>query len=342
MKKVIVTGGAGYIGSHTVVELAKSGFEAVILDDLRNSNRSVLKGIENILGDSPRFHEVDIADENALDRIFTLEGPIFGVIHFAALKAVAESVAEPLKYYDNNLSSTFSLLRVMQRNAVKSIVFSSSCTVYGETSELPVDESAPDRQAESPYGWTKVMCEQILKDAHLADPTLQVVLLRYFNPIGAHPTGHIGELPTGVPSNLVPFVTQTAAGLRKSLTIHGNDYNTVDGTCVRDFIHVVDLAKAHVKALNWMVTQKYPVCEAFNIGTGEGASVKQVVDTFQEVNGVEVPHHFGPRRPGDIEQIWANVDKSKQVLGWQTEKSLKEALRDAWLWECRLRKTEQV
>ena len=337
MKKVIVTGGAGYIGSHTVVELAKKGFEPVILDDLRNSNRSVLKGIEGILGELPRFHEIDVADENALDRVFTLEGPVFGVIHFAALKSVGDSVAEPLRYYDNNLSSTFSLLKVMRRNAVRSIVFSSSCTVYGVNETLPVAESAPDRQATSPYGWTKVMCEQILRDAHMADPTLKVVLLRYFNPIGAHPTAMIGELPIGVPTNLVPFVTQTAVGTRKELTIHGSDYNTPDGTCIRDYIHVVDLAKAHVRALDWMVEKDDAVCEAFNIGTGEGVSVKQLVEAFQRVNSVEVPHHYGPRRPGDIEQIWASVDKSREVLGWHTEKTLDEALRDAWLWECRLR-----
>ncbi len=337
MKKVIVTGGAGYIGSHTVVELAKAGYHPVIVDDLRNSQRSVLAGIANILGETPVFHEADVADENALDRIFTLEGPVHGVIHFAALKAVPESMAEPLRYYHNNLSSTFSLLRVMQRNGVDALVFSSSCTVYGTTDVLPVVESAPDRNAESPYGWTKVMCEQILKDAQAADESLKLTLLRYFNPIGAHPTGHIGELPLGVPNNLVPFITQTAAGIRKSLTVYGDDYNTPDGTCVRDYIHVLDLAKAHVRSLDWMARKEASCCEVFNIGTGTGVSVKEIVDSFERVNELKLPHTIGNRRVGDVEQIWADSSKAAEVLGWRAERSLDESLRDAWNWECKLR-----
>lgn len=341
MKKIIVTGGAGYIGSHTVVELAKAGYQPVIVDDLRNSQRSVFKGIERILGDSPSFHEVDVADENALDRIFTLEGPVHGVIHFAALKSVPESVNEPLKYYQNNLSSTLSLLRVMQRNAVNAIVFSSSCTVYG-VSPSPVLETAPDRNAESPYGWTKVIGEQMLRDAHAADPSLGITILRYFNPIGAHSSGHIGELPIGVPNNLVPFVTQTAAGVRKSLTVFGDDYDTPDGTCVRDFIHVVDLAQAHVRSIKWMEEKTEPACETFNIGTGNGVSIMELVKRFEAVNGLKLNYKLGPRRTGDIAKIWADTARSKEILGWQAEKTLDEALRDAWNWECKLRDLSEV
>jgi UDP-glucose 4-epimerase len=333
MKKVIVTGGAGFIGSHTVVELMASGLEPIIVDDLRNSQERVLRGIEAIAGRAPRFHRIDCTDRQALDRVFREEGPVQGVIHFAADKAVGESVAEPLKYYHNNIGSLVVLLETMERHGVKDLVFSSSCTVYGQPSHLPVSESAPDANASSPYGFTKVVCERLLRDQHVADPSLRVVMLRYFNPIGAHPSGYIGELPLGVPNNLVPFVTQTAAGIRGQLTVHGVDYATADGSCLRDYIHVVDLAKAHLRALTFANTHDAPVCEVFNIGTGKGNSVLEVVRTFEAVNGVNVPYTIGPRRPGDVEQVFADTTRSNTILGWKAELDLRTALRDAWTWQ---------
>ena len=333
MKKVIVTGGAGFIGSHSVVELVQAGFHPVIVDDLRNSQERVLEGIAAILGHLPPVYRIDCADRAALEAVFEAEGPVHGVIHFAADKAVGESVREPLKYYQNNIGSLSTLLRVMDDRGVKDIVFSSSCTVYGDSKDLPVTESSPTGAAASPYGYTKVVCEQMLNDVSAADPALRVVMLRYFNPVGAHPTGHIGELPIGVPNNLVPFITQAAAGLRDKLTVFGNEYDTRDGSCIRDYIHVVDLAKAHVAALRWMAGRQAPVCEVFNLGTGEGNTVLEAVHTFEEVNGVKVPHVIGPRRAGDVVAMYADTTKSREMLGWQTQLTLADALRDAWRWQ---------
>ncbi|WKZ65710.1 MAG: UDP-glucose 4-epimerase GalE [Flavobacteriales bacterium] len=333
MKKVIVTGGAGFIGSHTVVELAAAGFEPVLVDDLRNSEERVLDGIVAIAGHRPALHRVDCTDERAMRAVLAQEGRVHGVIHFAADKAVGESVQDPVKYYLNNIGSLAVLLRVMRDHGVDRLVFSSSCTVYGQPEELPVSERAPDRNAASPYGFTKVACEQLVRDQSAAVAGLKAVMLRYFNPIGAHPSGLIGELPRGVPSNLVPYITQTAAGLRERLRINGDDYATADGTCVRDYIHVVDLAQAHVAALSWMEPRPAPVCEVFNLGTGTGHTVMEVVTTFIRETGVQLPYEIGPRRPGDVEAVYADTTRSREVLGWQTRRTLADALRDAWRWQ---------
>jgi UDP-glucose 4-epimerase len=333
MKKVIVTGGAGFIGSHTCVELAAAGYEPVIVDDLRNSEERALRGISTIIGRELRVYRIDCGDEVAFEKVFQAEGPVHGVIHFAADKAVGESVAKPVQYYRNNIGSLVVLLALMGRHSVHRIVFSSSCTVYGQPAHLPVDESAPDHNATSPYGFTKIACEQLLRDTSASDPTLKAVLLRYFNPIGAHPSAHIGELPLGVPNNLVPFVTQTAAGLRKQLTVFGSDYDTPDGSCIRDYIHVVDLAKAHVRSLEWMEERAAPVCEVFNIGTGQGNSVLEVLHAFEQKTGVKLPYVIGPRRAGDTTSVYADTTKSREVLGWVAEHGLGDALRDAWRWQ---------
>lgn len=333
MKKVIVTGGAGFIGSHTCVELVAAGYAPVIVDDLRNSEERAIEGIARITGERPVVHRIDCCDDAALEQVFRSEGAVHGVIHFAADKAVGESVADPLKYYRNNVGSLAIVLRVMARHGVKRIVFSSSSTVYGQPGRMPVTEASPDRSASSPYGFTKIVCEQMLRDLSQADLGLKAVLLRYFNPIGAHPSGLIGELPLGVPNNLVPFITQTAAGIRPLLTVYGNDYGTPDGSCVRDYIHVVDLARAHVVALHWMDRRSAPVCETFNLGTGRGNSVLEVVKTFEEVTGVNVPHAIGARRAGDVEAIWADTTKAREVLGWSSQLGLRQALADAWRWQ---------
>ena len=333
MKKVLVTGGAGFIGSHTCVELAAAGFEPVIVDDLRNSEERALDGISRIIGRKPSVHRIDCCDQQAMERMFSSEGPIHGAIHFAADKAVGESVAHPLKYYQNNIGSLALLLQLMKEQATGRIVFSSSCTVYGQPQKLPVTESAPDRNAMSPYGFTKIACEQMLRDTTASDPALKAVLLRYFNPVGAHPSSHIGELPLGVPNNLVPFVTQTAIGLRKQLTVFGNDYDTPDGSCIRDYIHVVDLAKAHVRALEWMEGTGTSACEVFNIGTGHGNSVLEVIHAFTEETGATLPYVIGPRRAGDTTAVYADTTKSREVLGWKPTLSLRDALRDAWRWQ---------
>lgn len=336
MKKVIVTGGAGFIGSHTVVELVAGGFEPVIVDDLRNSEERALEGIAAILGRRPSVHRIDCTDAQAMDAVFRSEGRVHGVIHFAADKAVGESVAKPLKYYRNNIGSLVVLLECMAAHGVDQLVFSSSCTVYGQPEVLPVTEEAPDRNANSPYGFTKVACEQLIRDEAVARPGLRAVLLRYFNPIGAHPSAHIGELPLGVPNNLVPFVTQTAAGIRERLTVFGTDYHTPDGSCIRDYIHVVDLAEAHVRAMAWMEQRTAPLCEVLNVGTGRGVSVLEVVRTFEQVSGVKLPVVLGARRPGDVESVYADTRRCREVLGWTAERSLEEALRDAWRWQQRL------
>lgn len=332
-KKVIVTGGAGFIGSHTVVELTHAGFTPVIVDDLRNSEERVLHGIASIIGHRPAFHRIDCNDAEAMRSMLEQEGEVVGAIHFAADKAVGESVDDPARYYRNNIGSLAVLLGLMRERGVDELVFSSSCTVYGEPATLPVSEAAPDANATSPYGFTKVACERLVREQCAAVPGLKAVLLRYFNPIGAHPSARIGELPRGVPNNLVPYVAQTAAGMRAMLRVNGGDYPTPDGTCIRDYIHVVDLAKAHVRALQWMGERKAPLCEVFNLGTGSGNSVLEVVSTFEQVNGVKVPHEIGPRRVGDVVSVYADTRRSREVLGWHTELSLADALRDAWRWQ---------
>lgn len=333
--KVLVTGGAGFIGSHTVVELHNAGIEPLIIDNFSNSELSAIDGIEKIIGQPVRYFNMDCNDATALRQLFSTE-KIDGVIHFAASKAVGESVENPLKYYENNVGSTVLLLKTMREFGVNNIVFSSSCTVYGQPDQLPVTEHTPRQVAASPYGNTKKICEDILSDCVVANYGLKAIALRYFNPIGAHPTANIGELPIGVPSNLVPFLTQTAAGLRKKLTVFGNDYNTSDGTCIRDFIHVVDLAKAHVKALQKLANVSSNYYDFFNVGTGRGATVLELINTFEEVTGVKLNYEIGPRRPGDIEQIFAQVDKVNNEMDWKAELTLADGLRDAWHWQQKL------
>ena len=335
--KILVTGGAGFIGSHTVVSLTEAGFTPVILDNFSNSNPEVLAGLEKILGFPVIFYEGDCNDPGIYNRIFT-EHEIGGVIHFAACKAVGESMERPLMYYRNNLGSLMTLLTVMEQHQIRNLIFSSSCTVYGEPDTVPVTEQTPVKEASSVYGNTKQIGEEILRDVASVMP-FSIISLRYFNPVGAHPSGLIGELPTGVPNNLVPFVTQTAAGIRESITVFGNDYPTPDGTCIRDYIHVMDLAEAHVAALSHLMKvnqEKY--YDVFNVGTGNGNSVLEVVNTFDRVNNLNVPHRFGPRRSGDVIAIWGNVDKSAGVLGWKARRSLADALKDAWNWQSRLPK----
>jgi UDP-glucose 4-epimerase len=338
MKKVLVTGGAGYIGSHTCVELSAAGYLPVIADNLSNSRASAVEGIAELCTQTPVFRQLDFTDYDAVERLFVADGPFHGVIHFAAFKAVGDSVKHPLKYYRNNLQSTEVLLSAMARHGCSLLVFSSSCTVYGQPDVLPVNEDAPIAKAHSPYGLTKQVCEQMIRDtAYAPESALSAVLLRYFNPIGAHPSGLIGELPLGAPENLVPYITQSAAGIRGPLTIFGSDYNTPDGTCVRDYIHVCDLAAAHVSALAWL--EKSPkACEPINLGTGTGNSVKEVIDTFQSVTGVPLHYTFGARRSGDVEQIYARADKAWDLLGWRTERTLRDALIDAWNWQLQLEK----
>ncbi|MCL4111770.1 UNVERIFIED_CONTAM: hypothetical protein GTU68_010768 [Idotea baltica] len=332
MKKVLVTGGAGYIGSHAIVELVKAGYEPILLDNYSNSERNVPAQIEKILGRSIQ----------CLRGLFTQEEGITGVLHFAAFKAVGESVADPLKYYHNNIGAMTALLQVMAEFGVGDFVFSSSCTVYGSPDSNPVTESSPIKPATSPYGFTKQFGEQIIHDMVASSKAFRAAVLRYFNPIGAHPTSLIGELPLGPPNNLVPYTTQTAIGIREQLTVFGGDYDTPDGTCIRDYIHVVDLAKAHVKALAYLNRQTasdfiMPV----NIGTGHGHSVLEVVNSFQEVTGQKLNYKIGVRRAGDVEQVWAASGGNVELLGWKAELSLSDALRDAWNWEKALRKRGQ-
>lgn len=329
--KVIVTGGAGFIGAHTVVELINARYVPVIVDNFSNTEESVIDGLEKIIGQRPIVYRFDCADEKKMAEVFEKEQPS-AVIHFAAYKAVGESVEQPLKYYENNLYSLVTILKLMNRYKVNNLVFSSSCTVYSQPERLPVDEDSPLLEAASPYGYTKQVSERIIRDTQYANPNLTTALLRYFNPIGAHESGLIGELPYGVPNNLVPFITQTAIGIRKQLTIFGDDYSTADGTCIRDFIHVTDLAKAHVKSLDWL--EKNPSrCEAFNLGQGIGNSVLEVVKAFEKVSGERLNYTIGQRREGDVEQVYADVTKANSQLGWKTELSLERALEDAWRWE---------
>ena len=342
-KKILVTGGVGFIGSHTVVELIEAGYEPILLDNLSNSKVAVLKSLEKIIKRTVKFYENDCNDISALRNIFRIEKNIVGVIHFAANKAVGESVIDPLKYYHNNITSLVTLLSVLQEFNVTNIVFSSSCTVYGQPEELPVNENSPVLKAQSPYGNTKQICEEIIADVYHSGKPIKAIALRYFNPIGAHKSALIGELPIGVPGNLVPFVTQTAAGIREELTVFGNDYNTTDGTCVRDYIHVVDLAKAHVKSLDKLFAVKEDQFhDVINIGTGKGETVLNVINTFQEVTGLSLNYKIGPRRKGDVEAIFADVQKSTEVLGWKAEKSIADALLDAWNWQQNLKNLNLV
>lgn len=342
MKKVLVTGGMGYIGSHTVVELIASKYEVVIVDNLSNSGRDSLKGIEKITGECPTFIEADCKDRHEMDRIFTVYD-IDAVIHFAASKAVGESVEKPLLYYNNNINSLLVLIDVMRKHKVGNLVFSSSCTVYGQPEKLPVTEQTPRKDAESPYGNTKRICEDILNDSCKAYENLNSIALRYFNPIGAHESGFIGELPIGVPANLVPYITQTASGIRKELSVFGNDYNTDDGSCVRDFIHVVDLAKSHVVAVQRLLEKKNKAAyEVFNIGTGRGISVLELIRTFEQANDVKLPYKIVGRREGDIEQIYADASFANEELGWKSESALDETLRSAWKWEVYYRNGKMI
>ncbi|GAA4502950.1 UDP-glucose 4-epimerase GalE [Hymenobacter ginsengisoli] len=335
MNKILVTGGAGYIGSHTVVELAQAGYEPIIIDNFSNSQESALGGIQAILGREVPCHRIDCGDLEALRQVFKAEGNIAGVIHFAAFKAVGESVQKPLAYFHNNVGSLITLLQVMQEEGVENLVFSSSCTVYGVPDHLPVTEATPTKPASSPYGRTKQMCEDIVHDAAGApDNKVHTILLRYFNPIGAHASAKIGELPLGVPNNLVPFITQTAAGLREKLTIFGNDYDTPDGTNVRDYIYVVDLAKAHIVAVQRLLDRKASeAVETFNVGTGHGNSVLEMVTTFEQASGQKLNYVIGPRRVGDVPAIYADVTKSTEVLEFRTTTSLLDALASAWKWQ---------
>ena len=335
MTKILVTGGAGYIGSHAVVELFQAGYQPVIVDNFSNSQESALAGIESILGTAMPVYHIDCGDAAALRGVFEAEKDIRGVIHFAAYKAVGESVAKPLAYFQNNVGSLLTLLAVMKEFGVENLVFSSSCTVYGVPEALPVTEATPTKPASSPYGRTKQMCEDIVHDVAAApDNTLHTILLRYFNPIGAHVSAKIGELPLGVPNNLVPFITQTAAGIREKLTINGNDYDTVDGTNVRDYIHVVDLAQAHVVAVQRLLDRKASATvETFNVGTGHGNSVLEVVQAFEQASGQKLNYSLGPRRPGDVPAIYADATKAAEVLGFKTKTSLADSLASSWKWQ---------
>ena len=340
MARILVTGGTGYIGSHTTVELMQQGYEVTIVDNLSNSSIDVLDGIAAIVGRKPEFANVDCGNFMDLDRVFKQYPDIVGVIHFAASKAVGESVEKPLLYYRNNLGSLVTLLEVMQLHRVSNLVFSSSCTVYGQpdAQHLPVDETAPIQKALSPYGNTKQINEEIINDTAHADKSLHATILRYFNPIGAHPSAMIGELPNGVPQNLLPFVTQTAAGLRPELKVFGDDYNTPDGSCIRDYIYVVDLAKAHVKAIDRMLhADDREQVEIFNLGTGTGLSVLTLIKEFEAATGKKIPYTIVGRREGDIEQVWALPTRANTVLGWKADTPIRDVLASAWKWEKHIR-----
>ena len=328
--KILVTGGAGYIGSHTVVELLSSGYDVVVVDNLSNSSEKSLSRVEKITGKPVTFYKADILDREALDRIFSAHS-IDAVIHFAGLKAVGESVSKPWEYYNNNIAGTLVLLDVMKQHNVKNIIFSSSATVYGDPAFIPITEECPKGACTNPYGWTKSMLEQVLSDIQKADPSWNVILLRYFNPIGAHKSGTIGENPNGIPNNLMPYVTQVAVGKREKLTVFGNDYDTHDGTGVRDYIHVVDLANGHVKALNKI--KENCGLKVYNLGTGVGYSVLDIVNNFEAATGVKVPYVIGPRRPGDIATCYSSADKAFEELGWKAQYGIKEMCEDSWRWQ---------
>lgn len=340
-KQILVTGGAGYIGSHTVVELQNAGFDVVVIDDLSNSRIEVLDSIEKITGVKPHFEQFNLVDKGKVDQFFKKYPKVEAIIHFAAFKAVGESVEKSLEYYRNNLVSLMNLLEGMKTYNVPNMVFSSSCTVYGQPDVLPVTEQTPRKPAESPYGNTKAICEDIMRDYCVSNSDINCIALRYFNPIGAHPTALIGELPVGVPNNLVPFITQTAAGLRKELSIFGDDYDTSDGTAIRDYINVVDLSKAHVIAIERLLSAKQKSnYEFFNVGTGNGVSVMELVNSFIKITGVDLNYKVVGRRSGDIEKIWADTTFGCNELGWQAEKSVEETLASAWAWEKNVRGIE--
>ncbi|OGL34603.1 UDP-glucose 4-epimerase GalE [Candidatus Saccharibacteria bacterium RIFCSPHIGHO2_12_FULL_47_16b] len=337
MKTVLVTGGAGYIGSHAVVELTTAGYRPIIIDNFSNSNERVIGQIESIVGSKIPTYKGNFQDKKLINKIFSAE-KVVGVIHFAAHKSVAESVKQPLEYYENNVAGLISLLEVMELTDIDNLVFSSSCTVYGEADKFPITEDSPMKPATSPYGTTKQICETIIKDTTQASKKLKAMSLRYFNPIGAHASALIGELPHGTPANLVPFITEVAAGIRKELTVFGNDYPTPDGTNIRDYIHVVDLAHAHVKAVGFLLKQKPAFYDVVNIGTGRGSSVMEVIRSFEKTTGVKVPYRIGPRRPGDAVSYFASATKAKEVINWQSGHTLAQSLKDAWLWQETLKK----
>jgi UDP-glucose 4-epimerase len=333
-KKILVTGGTGYIGSHTTVELIEEGFEPIIIDNLYNSEAVVVDRIQKITGVKPHLEIFDLCDQEKLDRFIQKNNDISAVIHFAAYKAVGESVNKPLEYYRNNLLSLIYLLDIMKHHGIPSLVFSSSCTVYGQPEKLPVTENAPLQPATSPYGNTKQIGESIIRDTTVSDKNIKAISLRYFNPIGAHPSALIGELPRGIPENLVPFLTQTGYGIREELKVFGNDYNTPDGSCIRDYLHVVDLAKAHVIAIKRLIEGKSKTnYEVFNLGTGKGVSVLEAIKSFERVSGIKLKYKIVGRRAGDIEKIWANPSYANKELGWKTLSSLDEAMKTAWDWE---------
>ncbi len=337
MKKILVTGGAGFIGSHTVVELQNAGYEPIIVDSLFNASADVIDNIAKITGTKPAFEKIDCCDKEALKTVFEKYNDIQAIIHFAAFKAVGESTEKPREYYRNNLVSLLNLLDLMPIYGVKGIVFSSSCTVYGQPKKVPVNEQSPILPANCPYGNTKQISEEIIRDTIAANVPIKSILLRYFNPIGAHPSSLIGELPIGVPLNLVPYITQTAMGIREQLSVFGDDYNTRDGSCIRDYIDVVDLAKAHVLAITRILEKDADNIEVFNLGTGNGVSVLELVNTFEEATGVKLNYKIAPRRPGDVEQVYADCTKANEVLGWKATTPLKETLKNAWNWQKRLR-----
>ena len=339
MKKILVTGGLGFIGSHTVVELQNEGYNVVIVDDLSNASINVIEGITAITGTSPIFEKMDLKDKSSVEHFFQKHNDISGVIHFAASKAVGESVEKPLLYYENNLNTLIYVLKEVINLEASNFIFSSSCTVYGQADEMPITENAPVKPAESPYGNTKQIGEEIIKDTCKVKTNLNAIALRYFNPIGAHPTAKIGELPIGVPQNLVPFITQTAAGLRECLSVFGDDYPTEDGTCIRDYIHVVDLAKAHVVALERLLKKNNASnYETFNVGTGVGSSVLEVIQSFEKVSGQSLNYKIAPRREGDIVKAYANTEKANTILGWKAKSTLDDAMLSAWKWEQNIRK----
>lgn len=337
-ERILVTGGTGYIGSHTVVDLQNSGYEVIIVDNLSNSSADVVDNIEKVSGIRPAFEKLDCLDLDGLDAVFAKYKGIKGIIHFAASKAVGESVQKPLLYYRNNLVSLINLLELMPKHGVGGIIFSSSCTVYGQPDELPVTEKAPIKKAESPYGNTKQINEEIICDTVASGSPINAILLRYFNPIGAHPSALLGELPNGVPQNLIPYLTQTAIGIREQLSVFGDDYNTPDGSCIRDFINVVDLAKAHVIAIDRILNKKQKESvEVFNIGTGRGLSVLELINAFEKATGVKLNYKIVGRRAGDIEKVWANPEYANKELGWTAKETIEDTLKSAWNWQLKLR-----
>ncbi len=335
MKKILVTGGAGYIGSHTVVELFSAGYEVIIVDDFSNSDPKILRQIEQISGIRPIFEKLDLCDESAVNKFASKHQDIWGIIHFAASKAVGESVQKPIKYYRNNFYSLINILTAFNEDI--KLVFSSSCTVYGQPDQLPVSELAPTKKAESPYGNTKQIAEEILSETCAVNPSLKVISLRYFNPVGAHKSALIGELPIGVPQNLVPFITQSCIGKRGHIVVYGDDYETPDGSAIRDYIHVVDLAKAHVAAIKRLEKENDHNYEIFNIGTGKGSSVLEIIKAFEKATGEKLNYKIGDKREGDIEQVYGDVSKANQVLGWKADLGVEEMMKSAWNWELYLK-----